>query len=264
MSNILIMAPWTPFAVSTSRGTGTANLLKASPKAVWQDSLNDGSDAHINIDLGGDALIDTVALIGTNAAAGAAWAITSGTAVENSYTASQRTVVPSPPLRAPSAAPQQFRPVVWPALHVAAAPFTARYIRVYVNQPGGAGAMQVGAVLAGLAFRPTWNKEWESGRGFIDTGTRTRLPDGGLAVVEGVAVPTYQWVLGDLSDDEIELLWALKRDRRTTRPTLVVEDPDATAGLAERIHYGTFTNIEAFSRRQASKSRWACQFEDWL
>lgn len=263
MTNMLIVSPKTPAGVATSRGSGTANLLKASPKSVWLDSLNNGSDASIDLDMGADTSIDTIALVGTNAAAAATCTVTSGTQANNSYTTTVR--VPfGTTLRAPSDAPAEFAPVVWPALFYFAEPFVARYIRLSLIQPAGAGALQVGCVLAGAAFKPTWNREWESGRGLLDTGSRTRLPDGGLAAVDGVAVPTFDFVLGDLTDAEVAWLWALKKNRRTTRPALVVEDPDLTAGLAERVHYGTFTAIEAYSRRQVNKSRWAFQFEDWL
>lgn len=269
MQNMIIVSPLPLVHVSAggapnfdvSNGSGVANLAKPSPRSVWQQTAP--GFTNISIDLGVDTEWDTVALIGTNASPDAGFGVSGGTHAQGAYDA----VVYQPfatNLRAPSAvADPRLQPAVWPGLFHSPEPITGRYIRVSVSQ-GGAVPLYIGCLVVGKAFTPTWNREWDSGRGLIDTGSRTRLPDGGLAAVDGVAVPTFEWVFGDLTDAELATLWALVRDRRTTRPALVVEDPEVSAGLAERIHYGTFVNIEKYGRRQVGRTRWAFQFEDWL
>lgn len=269
MGNILIVRPIAigfgvaAPVVAVSRGAGGANLVKMSPRSVWQDSLNDGSPATLDIDFGGNRMIDTVALIGTNAAAAATWGISSG--VSGGGYGDTARLAGGTALRAPTdVADPDLQPVTWPALFKAASPFSCRYLRISLTQPAGAGALQVGCLATGLAFTPGWNFEDEAEGGFIDTGTRTRMPDGGIATVDGVAVPTWDFTFGDLTDEELAALKALVRNRRTTRPVLVVEDPAATAGLAERIRWCLFTQLQKYGRRAASRNRWSLAVEEIL
>lgn len=253
MANILILASAT-IGVTVSRGTGAANLLTANPKEVWLDSAS-GSAAQINIDLGAAQWIDTVFLGHVfPPAAGATWAITGGVAGFADVV-----LMAAGPLRAVD------RAGIFPDTSHAlwtGDPVFVRYLRLTVTQPAGA-PLSAGALMVGSAFTPTWNKEWGSGRRVIDTGSATALPDGGFAVVEGVRKGSYSFTLGDLTDEEVDRLYALQLAVGETLPVLVVEDPAATAGQLQRIHYGRFAGLRAYERRNPEQTRWEITIEDW-
>lgn len=139
-----------------------------------------------------------------------------------------------------------------------------RYLRLAILQPAGSAALSIGVLMAELAFQPTYNQEWGAGRGVKDTGTTTRLPSGGVAVVEGARYGTYKWTLGDLTEDETDSLYELQLDRGETRRVLVVENPDQASGLRNRIHYGQLTGIKAFERPNPAQTTWDFTVEDWI
>lgn len=255
MANILIMPPYDIMAISASRGDGAANLLRPSPREIWQDSAS-GSPVSVDIDLGTAQVIDTVFLgFIWYADAGATWSITGGLAAYDQITlASART------LCAPSRAGQvgQYGHAFWTGAQA-----SIRYLRIIISQPAGKPAIAIGTLCAGAAWQPIWNTETGGGRGVKDTGTLTRLPSGGVSVVEGARYGTYKFTLGDLTDDEVDYLYDLQLALGETRRVLVVEDPEHTPGLRSRIHYGAFTGLRAFERRDPNQTRWEATIEDW-
>jgi hypothetical protein len=98
----------------------------------------------------------------------------------------------------------------------------------------------------------------------IDSGTVAQLPDGGFATVEGARKRSFGWTLGDLSPAEADELEELLLDHGETIPLLVVEDPAATTGQRNRIHYGLFTGLRAYERRNPAQTRWEFLFEEWI
>ena len=256
MSNILLASPLPIAGIAASRGAGAGNLVTYDPKEVWLDSAA-GSAATIDIDLGSVGWIDTIALVAVyGAAAGATWSITGGSA---GY--AETVLKASGALRANDAYGQ------FPSVSHAfwySVPWLVRYIRITVLQPAGSAPLAIGRALVSRMFMPTWNKEWGSGRGVIDTGKATRLVGGGFASVEGARLAGYSWTLGDLTDEEVETLYALQLDCGETGPLLVVEDPAATQGLRNRIHYGLFTGLRRFERRDVSLTRWELTIEEWI
>ena len=256
MANILIMAPAPIASVTATRGHDAVLLLTRDPKEVWTDGPAGGS-TELRIDLGAARTIDTVFLGALYRAAGAAtWSITAGVAADD-----EMTVAASAALRAPEAA-GRVSAVSHALWHGEA--FSARYITITVSQPAGSLPLQAGSVMVGAAFVPTWNKEWGSGRGVIDTGTATRLPSGGLATVEGARLGSYAWTLGDLTDAETDAMYGIQLDVGETLPVLVVEDPAATTGLRQRIHYGRLVSLRKYERREAALTRWEMAMEDWI
>jgi len=241
--------------IATSRGAGAANLLTNDPKEVWTDGAV-GSAANIDIDLGSVRQISTVALSGVyDADAGATWSITGGTA---GY--AEITLKASGALRAvDGSVANNPTHALWTG-----SASNVRYLRISVTQPAGQPVLKIGRVLAGASFTPTFGKEWGAGRGITDTGTMTRLPSGGIALVEGARFGTYSWSLGDLTDAEVETLYDLQRAHGETLPLLVVEDPDATSGQANRIHYGCLVSLRRFERRSPGRTRWEFTVEDWI
>jgi hypothetical protein len=257
MANLLILRPANIAAITASRGApSSANLLTADPKEVWVDTA-DGSVVNIDIDLGVVMPIDTVFLgYVSPPAAGAVWTITGGAAT---YTAS--TLKAAGALRAIDAAGQS------PSLSHAVATFASqsvRYVRLALTQTASAGPLTAGVVMAGAAFTPAYNKEWGAGRRVIDTGSATGLPSGGFSTVEGARKRSYAWTLGDLSTDEVDALEAIALDRGETLPLLVVEDPAATTGQRNRIHYGLFQGLKQFDRRNPKQTRWEFTVEEWI
>ncbi|MCC7097262.1 MAG: hypothetical protein IT472_08795 [Thermomonas sp.] len=256
MSNILILQPTAIAAIAVSRGTGGANLLTPDPKEVWTDSAV-GSAATIDIDLGSVQTIDTIALISViPPVAGTTWSITGGSA---SYTTS--VIRASTALRAVDATGQaQLRSH---ALHFGAT-WNVRYIRVTVTQPAGLAVLSIGVSIIGKAFVPVFNNEWGAGRRVIDTGTSTALAGGGFANVEGVRKGSYAFTLGDLSNDEVDALYAIQLAVGETSPLLIVEDPAVTAGQYHRIHYGQLRSLRAFDRRSPGRTRWELTIDQWV
>lgn len=255
MANILIAEPLPIAALATSRGTGGANLLTADPREAWTDSAV-GTAATISIDLGVERIVDTL-FLGCifNAALDATWTITGGVTGYNDIT-----VKPLSALCVPDrgARLRTMNHALWTG-----AEHMVRYLRVAVAQPAGAPPLAIGALVVSGAFVPTWNKEWGSGRGVKDSATVTRLPSGGVAVAHGARFGTYAWTLGDLSDEEADILYELQLGVGESRPLLVVEDPAATEGLRNRIHYGGLTSLRAFDRRNPAQTSWQLSIEDW-
>lgn len=256
MANLLILSPLAVSTVAASRGSGAGNLLTNDPKEVWVDSAV-GSAVNIDLDLGAELPIDTICLAAIyGAAAGATWSIAAGDA---GYT--EVAVKATGSLRAIDAAGQS--PAVSHALWTGAT-INVRYVRITLQQPAGNPPLKVGRALVGKAFVPTFNKEWGAGRGVIDTGVATRLPSGGYAVADGAKLASYSWTFGDLSLAEMEALYALQLAVGQTGPVLVVEDPAATAGQRNRIHYGLLTSLRRFERKNPSQTRWEMSMEEWI
>lgn len=245
--------------VVVSRGSGAANLVSDDPREVWLDGAASGL-ANIDIDLGSDLAWDTIALINGNGrivSPVATWVITTGTAAQASYVSTS--ILASSNMRAAS---EEISDANGPAAFWRSSPFTSRYIRLAVTQGAGGPAHTIGRVVVGKSWQPTWPREFGAGRPPLDSGSRSRLDNGGLARTQGNLVSGFEWTFGDLDSSDLKKLWGILRRRKTTLPMLLLED---TAALeAESIHYGTFVDLERYERREEGKSRWAAKFEDWL
>lgn len=260
MSNILILEPlplnaaWLT-ASDEAAAFPVASLLDPSPLVVWKTT--GAGSFTLTIDLQADTELDTVYLGYTNASVSATWAIAGATAAQGpSYIGDPGAVIQgATPIRAAEA----FAPyhAFWTG-----APRTVRHLRLSVTQSGGAFA--AGNLLIGKAWRPSWNYEWEAGRAVADASLKERLPDGSLVIEPRGISGAWTWTFGDLTDAETRQLWRIARTYGLSRPLLVVEDPDASAGLNERLHYGVFSEIQRYNREAPDKTRWEFTFEDWL
>ena len=142
------------------------------------------------------------------------------------------------------------------------APIPVRFINMRIqNAPDG---LEVGLALVGEVFRPTYGHEWGAGRYLVDTGTATRNRAGGFGIERGAIVPGWEFTLGDLTDEEREQLFDMVRKMGETSPVVVVEDPDNTADLDARIHYGLFQRLEKYERQSVGVTRWSFKVEEWL
>jgi hypothetical protein len=235
--------------IVTASGAGVTNpsrVLTPDPKeaAFWT-----GGAGSITLDLGAVTSIDTVFAGYTGPVAMDVATSTDG----NSFAA-----LPGATLRADDIPPDLFAPI-YHAVAIASAPVSARYVRIGGNFPANT---PLGVVAVGRAFVSTWGHEWGAGRPIEDTGTAERLIGGGFGIEEGVRVGGYQWTFGDLTDDEVRALYAIGRDRGSTRSVLVVEDPDRTAGIHERIHWG-LARFDTYERLAANATRYGLAIRDW-
>lgn len=236
-------------------GSSKANLLTDDPRELYIGPA--GAASAVYIDLGADREWDTIALINTNGIALSAWGVATGTQAEANYGSTVVITYGDGVFRLPS---EDQADLNGPAFYHSQSVRVSRYI--YIAFGHGSGALQIGRLVVGKSWKPSLPREPGGGRPPIDTGSRERLPDGGLARVPGSLVSGYQWVFGDLDDADLAKLWGIMRRRRTTEPILLVEDPGAP--VAEGVHYGTFTALERYERSIVSKSRWALTMEDWL
>ena len=138
---------------------------------------------------------------------------------------------------------------------------TSRYLRIS-QQDMPAGAV-IGVVAVGLAWRPTWNMEWGSGRPIDDTSTVERLFGGGFGIDAGTVFTGLDWTFGDLLDVEVRQLYRIVRQLGKARSLLVIEDPDPTDGLNERLHWSLFAKLDKFERNAPENTRWAFSVTDW-
>jgi len=255
MSNMIIIKPLTIPSISGNRGTAGSNLLTPDPKEVFSDATNTGQTINLAFDMGADVSFDTFALIGTNASASATWSLGGNTNAEGNL-ANTTNVFAATAMRDAAALGPPY-----PAFyHRAAGPLSRRYFSFNIS-PGA--SFYAGVLILGLAFKPTWNREWGSGRKIIDTSGKQRLRGGGWGISRGAKVPGYQWTFGDLTDAEVEALYALALDRGEIDPILVIEDPAATTTLAAGTHYGLFNRLDAFEREDPDLNRYALSMEEW-
>jgi hypothetical protein len=139
---------------------------------------------------------------------------------------------------------------------------SARYIFVTLTATGGT-ALQIGVFAAGLAFQPTFGREYGSGRVVTETGAKERLLSGAFGINAGVRAGGYQWTFGELTDAEVETLYDRLFEIGETVSCLMVEDPDVHAYRNARIHWGLLGKIEAYERFAPGASRWSLRIEDW-
>lgn len=248
---IAIVRPMPLTLMAGAVAVNAANVLTADPKETA--TLGSGAGTYFfDFDLGSVQSIDTM--------------FAGFVSPDVSQVGFRYGTVASTDTTLNGAVPTQASVMVNPTRHylqVAAAPFNARYLRFQFTQPAGV-AGTVGVVAAGKAFRPTWGHEFGAGRPIEDTGTAERLLSGGFGTYEGVCAGGYQWTFGDLSDAELEALYAIAMDRGNTRPVLVIEDPTQSSGLNERIHWSLFDRLEPYERQVPGASRYAFKVRDWV
>lgn len=212
-----------------------------------------GTTETIDVDLGSVQLIDTL-FVGFVTTTGAI-TVTYGTGGYNTFG-----WLGSPIAAAASDLLAEDLPGSRHFVSVLDTPVSARFIRLTVPVDGG---QSIGVVVVGKAFRPTFGHEFGAGRSIEDTGSADRLFGGGFGINEGARIGGYQWTLGDLSDAEVRTLYALARNRGSSRSVLVVEDPEISVGLNERCHWGLLAPPEAYERFAPGLTRWGLKIRDW-
>lgn len=249
MGNMIIVKPLPVAAVAADNPaimSGVANLLTPDPKEICVGLVGAGVYL-INFDMGAPVTIDTL-FTGGMRSGSYLYNFSSATGMGTGLVSLYAPFAPTP------ASPHGFVRL--------AEPVTSRYFQIGVGDQSA--GCYLGLLVLGLAFQPTWNREWDGGRLPIDTGSKVRLLGGGFGLEEGARKAGYAWTFGDLSDTEVDALYELALDRGEGKPLVVVEDPDITAGLYRRIHYGLFDRFERYARRNPRQTRWALSIEQWV
>lgn len=245
MSNMSIIRPLPVSAIAGSM-TDAERMLTPSPKEVSYSSAT--AARTIDIDLGSAQDVGAIYLGGVSATAN--FTITGGL---GSYTTTALgTAVVAP--KSSSENPRQYLLMIDP-------PQSLRYIRLSANLTSGD---EIGNLVVGETFQPTLGHEYGGGRAIGDTGGATRLMSGGFGIESGATFGTWEFTLGDLTTDEIEALYTMLKKVGMTKPMVVVENPDVTANLHNRIHYGLFEKISKYERLTPGETRWALQIGEWV
>lgn len=248
MSSVVsIMRPITPTAVAGSM-TDVARVATPDPKEV---AVSTGAGVRtIDLDLGSEQVVGAVYIGGANM--GTTFAVTGGGTGDayttiplgNIYVAAKRRAV----------SPRQYLLIIDP-------PQPLRYIRLSATLANG---NAVGIACALERFTPTWGQEWGAGRPLSDASSMAKNRAGGFGGELGVISPGYSFTLGDLTDDETEILFDIVRQVGESRPVVIVEQPDLTENLDARLHYGLIQRIEPYERQRLNIVRWGFRIEDWL
>ena len=235
-----------------------ANLLDPQPKVVLGSQAAGAApyNLRIDIDFGADTSFDTLAVMFTNLSAAATWTIFAAPAAAGSLTETgPNTLVTGAFGQAPQV-PGRRRHALWTGSAI-----SRRWVRIYLTEPTlqSPAVIRCGLVLIGARWQPSdafRNYDLGSGRGIEDQSIIRTLAGGESHAEEGAKVPIWSAVWSGLEHAEMRALWAIVAERGTSRPVLVVEDPTATAGQNEAMHYGLLTNIQQpFERTQADKTR---------
>lgn len=247
MSSLLIVKP---YPIATAGGSaGMDRLATPDPK----EAVVVSTGGYLALDMGVPVTADTLFIGYHSATADQQFA---AFATGSTYYDNPISVVITSQLQQPGLGPPFHRLARF-------APITSRYWRIDFNAGANNTAYYMGVIALGQAFQPTYGHEYGSGRPVTDTGSAERLFGGGFGINEGTRAGGWQWTLGDLTDAEVRTLYRIALDRGTTRSVLVVEDPDITDGLNERIHWGLFAKLDPYERFAPGASRWALRIDDW-
>ena len=231
-------------------------LADPQPKVVVRSNAAATSphQLQVTVDFGADVAIDTVAAMFTNLIAGATWTIYATPAA-----AGQPYDVPANQLFAGAfgvapAVPGRQRHALWTGAAV-----TRRWLRINFTVPSLAPAfISVGQLLIGQRWEPAdqfGNFELGASRTIDDRSVKRALQGGETHVERGARVPGWSAVWSALTHAEMRTLWAILADIGESAPVVIVEDPTASAGQNEAMHYGMIERIETIERTQVDKNR---------
>lgn len=256
-----IMRPM-PIAAIASAGTvagvNPSFLLTPDPKEAMTAAYTaNGQNTTLNVDMGATTILNTAFLGYTNLPVSAAFSM-AVYAANSSYTPTGGALATVNPADTILYSPR-------PHLFAQFSDTASRYWVIQINDlTGGALAAQFGTLAVGKAFTPSRGREYGSGRGIDDSGSASRNPAGGFAIDPGAITPNFGWTLGDLTDSEVQTMYAIAMDRGETNSVLIVEDSDNSyAGLGDRIHWGLFGKFERYERFAPGATRWGLSVMDW-
>lgn len=252
------------FAVGASTTWGidaafpVGNLADRQPKTVAQTAAaTSGTDFNfqINLDLGADVSIDTLAVMFTNLSSTATWTVYAGPASDGGFVLSGgNLIVATGAFGITPTTRENRRHGLW----TVGAPISRRYISILLTDTPAANLEQVvraGIVAVGQRLMPVWNFELGSGRKVESQSIVRQLPGGETLTEEGGNTPIWRGTWSNLSEAELRSLWSILMEVGIGKPLLIIEDPDAVTGQAEAIHYGQLTSLDFHERVQLEKQR---------
>lgn len=256
MSSLLIVKALPVAAVQQQYSTAQslANLLTPDPKEVWAGTGGVGTYVF-DVDMGAAVSIDFFFFGFLSSAQAYFHSVQTATGMGSGLGAILGTRF------AGGALPVKGRRIhnpIW-----LSAPATSRYWRFMGTFPDAA-AIHFGILGLGKAIQPAFGREWGSGRQPLDMSSVSGLRGGGFSIERGARKAAFQFTCGDLTDAETEELWEMAEDVGESAPVIVCEDPDKTAGLNERLHYGLFDRPEAYERQLPGLTRWSFRLRGWV
>lgn len=244
------------------------NLFDRQPKVVC--AANDAGAGNpvvmiIGLDLLADQQIDTVAALFTNLSDAGTLTVYASTSAEG-YAAAQ-SGAPIYNLFGTSFAMQ---PSTTGAarrhLLATGAGRVARFLEIYIVDTAAnlERLIRCGVLFVGARLAPGFNFELGSGRKIVDRSTVWELEDGGTETWRKGRTPLARARWSNLSEAELRTVWSMMANLGESEPLLWVEDPDATTGQQERIHYGTWTGLDWSERVQLEKQSIDLTLREWL
>lgn len=245
-----------PFAITNTAnitvGGNAANMTSPDPKEIYQFSST--AIQEIVVDLGSARLLDSIFIGYTNATDGFSRVYT----CDNIAGANPVLVRDVVSIRAADAVAVRSSKLV-----TLTNPVTTRFLRLHFAANTGP-ALQVGILAVGLSFSANYDREWGSGRRLVDTSKVTQLLGGGFGRQQGARKAAYSWTFGDLTDAETEALWAMNYRLGISDPLIVAERDGTAVGANEQLHYGLFTRMDQFERREHNATKWSLEIEEWI
>lgn len=244
-----------PYAMNPAFPAG--NMADVQPKVVAQTLPWPSGSSYmtITIDLLSDQALDTVAVLFTNLSPAATWTIFATTSavglatIEDAANIIAATVAFGMPET--TLTPRRFG--LWTG-----APITRRYLRIFLYDTAANPELLIraGVIVVGQMIAPVFNFELGSGRKVEDESILRTLPGGERVGERGGRVPVWRGTWSNLTEAEMRQLWSLQMEVGSSRPFLLIEDPDAVTGQAEAIHYGLLEALDFNERTQLDKQRW--------
>ena len=267
-----------PAMLSSPNGGAAGALADPQPKIAWETTGAGAFIRYVDIDLGADMPIDTVAMLFHNGLDGGVWAGWGRADAGGALPAHGAEVAPDLLFAwggwgvAPPAADALVSPLRRHALAVLPAVRSVRRLRIglWWPGPGDVAPFRCGVLALGQRLEPGAGGlagfDWGTGQRIADL-SEVRVTDGGeRAIWRRAAVPEVRGSFSHLTDAERQRLLAILRAAGESGPLLLVESADTLggAGLPDRIHYGTLSGLDFLERRMAGKSRIELRLRHWL
>jgi hypothetical protein len=231
------------------------NLADPQPKTVVQSNVTAAAfhDISFTVDLGADTPFDVLALLFTNSSGAGIWAVRANPAADGGFVFATSVQLFEVPFGVTPTTRGARRHGLW----LAPAPVVYRYLRFYLQETSANAEqlIRIGLVVVGQTVALADNFELGSGRRIEDQSITRTLPGGETAVERGGRTPLWRATWSNVSDAEMRAIWSLLSEIGTGAPLIICEDPDATPGLNERIHYGLLTGLDFTERVQQDKQR---------
>jgi hypothetical protein len=272
MSLGFLLSPRWPVAVSAEATAGmdaafpASALLDEQPKVVVQSSTSATAPFSLTmtLDFGADIPIDTVAVMFTNLSAAGTWSVWATPASAGSAREDPADLLDSGAFGLAPTVSGRARHGLWAGTLV-----QRRWLRVRLTEPAltAEPVIRVGLVLAGERWQPGTifgNFDLGAQRSLEDRSIKRSLPGGESHVERAAKVPGWQAVWSALTHEEMRRIWGLLAQMGESEPLLLVEDPTASPGQNEAMHYGRIERLEPIERTQADKNRLELRIREML